>query len=146
MTTESSVGGERQVDAARTAPEVEVRLADGAASGFASIIQQFLVQQLAGSARLRKRAARLRGRLALSATDYGMAVTLEFGSRGVVIHDGIAPSPDGSIAGPYQALVELVQGRTNPLVEHLRGRLKVRVRLRSLFLPLRVSSLMKLRD
>jgi hypothetical protein len=51
---------------------------------------------------------------------------------------------DASIAGPHEALVRLLQGETHPLVEHLRGRLRVRSRLRKLFLPLTLHRLMKL--
>jgi len=51
---------------------------------------------------------------------------------------------DAYIAGPYLSLVDLMGGRANPLVEHLRGRLRVRSSLRRPFLPYRVYSLLKL--
>jgi len=123
---------------------IEVRLADGATSGFASIVQQFLEQQLAESQTRRRRATRLRGRLGLTATDYHASVTVDFGSARIVVCDGDAGPLDASIAGPYKSLTELLQGRSNPLVEHLRGRLRVRSRLRNLFLPFRVHRLLKL--
>jgi hypothetical protein len=40
----------------------------------------------------------------------------------------------------------LLQGETHPLVEHVRGRLRVRSRLRRLWLPLRLHRLMKLEE
>lgn len=124
--------------------DIPVRLADGSTSGLASIVQQFLEQQLADSASRRRRAGRLRGRLGLTATDYRASVTVDFRGSQIGVCDGSAEPLDASIAGPYRALTELLQGRSNPLIEHLRGRLKVTSRLRNLFLPLRVHRLMKL--
>ena len=124
--------------------DIPVRLADGSTSGLASIVQQFLEQQLADSASRRRRAGRLRGRLGLTATDYRASVTVDFRGDQIDVCDGSEEPLDASIAGPYRWLTELLQGRSNPLVEHLRGRLKVTSRLRNLFLPLRVHRLMKL--
>jgi predicted lipid carrier protein YhbT len=126
------------------ADEVEVTLAEGAQSGLASIVQQYLEQQIAESAVRRARAARLRGRIGLSATDYGVSVTVDFGPHRISIMDGMRAPLDASIAGPYASLTKLLQGRSNPLVEHLRGRLKVTTTLRNLLLPLRVHALVKL--
>ena len=128
----------------RAPQSVEVRLVEGATSGLASIVQQYLEQQLADSEDRRARAMRIRGRLGLTATDYGVAVTVHFAGSWIAISDGALEPLDASIAGPYLALTELIQGRTNPLIEHLRGRLKVRSRLRNLFLPIRLHRLMRL--
>jgi hypothetical protein len=125
-------------------PNVTVRLADDANSGFASIVQQFLQQQLAESSKRRTRASRMRGRLGLSATDYETSVTLDFRGDEIVVSDGSNELLDASIAGPYKSLTKLLQGRSNPLIEHLRKNLRVSSRLGNLFFPLRVHRLMKL--
>jgi len=124
--------------------DIEVRLADDASSGLASIVQQFLAQQLDESAKRRTRALRMRGRLGLSATDYRTSVTVDFRGREIVVCDGIVEPLDASIAGTYKALTKLMQGRLNPLIAHLRRDLKVKSRLGNLFFPLRVHRLMKL--
>jgi predicted lipid carrier protein YhbT len=125
-------------------PYVSVRLADDASSGFASIVQQFLQQQLAESSKRRTRASRMRGRLGLSATDYETSVTVDFRGDEIIVSDGSNESLDASIAGPYLSLTKLLQGRSNPLIEHLRKNLRVSSRLGNLFFPLRVHRLMKL--
>ena len=127
-----------------TSSGIEVRLAGGASSGLASIVQQYLEQQLAESDDRRVRAARLRGRMSLTATDYDATVTVEFRGDQIAIWDGAQAPLDAKIAGPYLILTQLLQGRANPFIEHLRGRLKVSSRLRNLLLPLRVHNLMKL--
>jgi hypothetical protein len=86
----------------------------------------------------------MRGRLGLTATDYETSVTVDFRGDEIVVSDGSDESLDASIAGPYQSLTKLLQGRSHPLVEHLRRNLKVRSRLGNLFFPLRVHRLMKL--
>ncbi len=123
---------------------IEVRLDEGTQSGFASIVQQYLEQQLAESATRRRRAARLSGRLGLTATDYGASVTVEFSGSQISVRDGTAPQLDASIAGPLKLLTALLRGGANPLIEHLRGRLRVSSKLKAFFLPLRVHRLMKL--
>jgi hypothetical protein len=125
-------------------PAVLVRLAGGADSGLASIVQQYLEQDLTEFADKRRLALRLRGRLAMTAKDYGTSVTVEFRGNEIAIWDGERPPLDASIVGPYRGLTRLLQGRANPLLEHLRGRLHVRSSLRRPFFPLRVHNLMKL--
>jgi hypothetical protein len=82
--------------------------------------------------------------VAMTAADHGMTVTLDFRGDEIVIWDGERGPLQASIAGPHRALVGLLQGEGNPLVEHLRGRLRVRSSLRQPFFPLRVHRLMKL--
>lgn len=126
------------------ASEVPVRLAQDAASGLAHIVQQYLEQGLAESARKRRRAARLCGRVALTNTDYGAAVTLELRGDEIVVHDGARDPLDASIEGPHATLLRVLRGQAHPLLEHLRGRLRVRSRPRRLLLPLRLHRIMKL--
>jgi putative sterol carrier protein len=124
--------------------KIPVRLDDDATSGLASIVQQLLEQQLADSTQRRARASRLRGRIRLTATDYDTSVTVDFRGDEIAISDGSAGPLDATIAGPYKSLTKLLQGHSNPLLEHLRGRLKVTSRMGNLFFPFRVHRLMKL--
>ena len=126
------------------ATTVPVRLAEGTESGFADIMGQFLRQNLDESERKRRSASRLRGRLAMTAADRGYSITLVFAEEGVTIYDGENGPVDASIVGPYERLIGLAQGKSNQLIEHLRGRLKVTSRWRRPFLPLRVHGLIKL--
>lgn len=125
---------------------VPVRLADGAQSGLARIVQQFLEQDQAEFEKKRRFAARLRGRVAMTASDHDTTVTLDFTGDEILIYDGEREPVDASITGPHEALVRLLQGKAHPLLEHLRGRLRVRSRLRRLLLPLRLHRLMRLTE
>ena len=123
---------------------IEVRLAEGAESGLANIVQQFLEQSLEESEQRRRRARRLRGRVAMTAADHEVTVTLDFRGDEILVWDGAQEPLQASIAGPHGSLVGLLQGEGNPLVEHLRGRLRVRSSLRKPFFPLQVHNLVKL--
>ena len=123
---------------------VQVRLAEGAESGLANIVQQFLEQSLDDSESRRRRARRLRGRVAMTAADHEVTVTLDFQGEEIVVWDGAKEPLQASIAGPHRALVGLLQGEGNPLLEHLKGRLRVRSSLRKPFFPLQVHNLVKL--
>jgi hypothetical protein len=111
---------------------VEVCLAEGTGSGLANIVLQLLEQDLAEFESKRQRAARLRGRVAMTDSEHDVTVTLDF----------LEPV-DASIVGPHRELVGLLQGRTSALGSHLRGRLRVRSSWRRPFLPLRVHRLMR---
>jgi hypothetical protein len=126
------------------ATAVRVQLAEGAESGLANIVQQYLEQNLEESEQRRRRALGLRGRVAMTAADHEITVTLDFRGEEIVIWDGEQGPLQASIAGPHRALVGLLQGEGNPLLEHLRGRLRVRSSLRKPFFPLQVHGLMKL--
>jgi hypothetical protein len=126
------------------AAPIRVKLAEGAESGLANIVQQFLEQSLDESESRRRRARRLRGRVAMTAADHEVTVTLDFRGEEIVIFDGAQEPLEASIAGPHRALVGLLQGEGNPLMEHLRGRLRVRSSLRKPFFPLQVHNLVKL--
>lgn len=123
---------------------IPVQRDETAQSGFAMIVEQFLQQSLAESDDKRRRAARLRGRMAMTASDHGYTVTLVFAEGGISILDGGAEPLDASIAGPYQTLVDLIQGEDSPLRAHLGRRIKVKSRPRKLLFPLHVHNLMKL--
>jgi hypothetical protein len=119
-------------------------VADGTESGLAHIVHQYLEQSLEESEPRRRRARGLRGRVAMTASDHEVTVTLDFRGEEIVIFDGAQEPLQAAIAGPNMALVGLLQGEGNPLVEHLRGRLRVRSSLRKPFFPLQVHNLMKL--
>ncbi len=127
-----------------TAGAIPVRRDETAESGFAMIVEQFLQQSLDESADKRRRAARLRGRMAMTASDHGYTVTLVFAAEGISILDGGAEPLDAAVAGPYQTLVDLLQGDDSPIRAHLGRRIKVKSRPRKLFFPLHVHNLMKL--
>lgn len=123
---------------------VEVCLAEGTGSGLAQIVLQLLQQDLAEFESKRKRAARLRGRVALTDSEHDVTVTLDFRGDRILVSDGAREPIDASIAGPHRELLGLLQGRTSPLGAHLRGRLRVRSSWRKPFFPLRVHRLMRL--
>ncbi len=124
-------------------PQIDVRLDEGAESGLADMMAQLLRQNLEEDARKRRLASRLRGRLAVTATDYETSATAEFGGGAVLISDGVVEPVDATIAGPHRRLTKVLTGEASPLWEHLRGRLRVSSSVRKPFFPLRVHSLMK---
>jgi hypothetical protein len=126
------------------ARSVRVSLAEGAESGLANIVLQFLEQDLEEFEYKRRRAARLHGRVAMTAADHEITVTLDFRGNEIIIWDGEQQPVDASITGPHSQLVRLLQGEANPLMEHLRGNLRVKSKLSNPFFPLKVHRLMKL--
>jgi putative sterol carrier protein len=131
---------------ATVAAPLPVHRDESAESGFARIVEQFLSQSLVESEDKQRRAARLRGRMAMTASDRGYTVTLVFAGDSISILDGGAEPLDASIVGPYETLVDLIQGEDSPLRAHLGRRIKVKSRLRKLLFPLHVHNLMKLEN
>jgi SCP-2 sterol transfer family protein len=131
--------------AAVTSQPVRVRLDDGAESGLAALLAQYLAQVLEDGEDERRRARRLRGRVGVTARDHGRSVTLDLQGDEIVVRDGAAPPLDASIAAPYPTLLELLRGEGHPLRDHRHGRLRVRVSLRRPLLALRLYRLLRLR-
>src|SRR3972149_176331 len=100
-------------------PAVAVHLEDGAESGLASIVQQDLEQDLAEFADKRRLAQRLRGRLAMTADDYGTSVTVEFRGDESGVWGGERPPLGASLVGPDRGFARLLRGGGNPLAGHL---------------------------
>jgi hypothetical protein len=67
-----------------------------------------------------------------------------FADDGIAILDGRAEPLDATISGPYETLLDLIQGEEGPLRAHLGRRIRVRSRPRKLFFPLHVHNLIKL--
>ena len=104
---------------------VAVRLDAGdEASGLASMIGQYLEQILTVSPQKCAEAATLRGRFGLNAREGDVAVTVEFGDRGIDISEGLR-DPDAVISGPVETLMHTLAGRANPALEVCRGAITV---------------------
>jgi len=124
---------------------VRVRLPEGEeSSGLGLMTGQYLEQILDAAPAKQRRARSLRGRLALEATDAGVTITVSFCGDRIDIEDGAVPPLDAYVGGPYVALTDLLAGRVNPVMEHLRRRLRVRSSLRRPFFPYRVYGLLRL--
>lgn len=123
---------------------IPVRIAEGSVSGLAHILQQYLAQDMAEFESKRAHASKLRGRVAMSASDKDATVTLDFRGTEILISDGDTGPVDASIGGPYDQLLGVIRGDTNPLVAHLKRRLRVRARPRRILLPLQLHRLLKL--
>ena len=124
------------------ARDVYVRLDSAASSGLADMVRQLLEQNLEESGAKRRRARSLSGRIVMNASDYDSTVTIGFSDGEITIWDGAQEGAEASISGRYETLVDLLQGESNPLSDHLRGRIRVRSSLRRPFFPLRVQGLM----
>jgi putative sterol carrier protein len=123
---------------------VSVSLADAESpSGLALMTYQYLVQTLDQEPERRRDAAGLRGRLALEATDAGVAITLVFEGDHIKVQDGIATPVDGYIGAPFMLLLHLLSGEQNPYLAVVRRQLRVRPSPRRPLFPYRVFRLLK---
>ena len=125
---------------------VSVSLVDAESpSGLASMVYQYLVQTLDQEPERRREAAGLRGRLALEATDAGVAITLIFEGDRISVQDGIATPVDGYIGAPFMVLMRLLSGEKNPYLAVVRRQVRFRASLRRPLFSYRVFQLMKAR-
>ena len=126
------------------APAVHVWLVDAEkSSGLGLMTQQYLEQTLADDAEKRLQAIRLRGSLALDATDSETAITLDFRGNEIWIRDGVAEPVDAYIGAPFPVLLDLLGGRISPVVAAVRRRIRARSSLRRPFFALQVYRLLK---
>jgi putative sterol carrier protein len=132
--------GENTIDA----PTVHVWLANGEkSSGLGLMTQQYLEQTLADDEERRRRATRLRGSLALDATDSKTAITIDFRGGEIWIRDGVAESVDAYVGAPFPLLLDLLGGRASPVSAAMRRRVRVRTSLRRPLFALQVLRVLK---
>lgn len=125
---------------------VSVRLVDAESpSGLALMTYQYLVQTLDEEPEKRREAAGLRGRLALEATDAGVAITLIFEGDRISVQDGIAAPVDGYAGAPFMLLIRLLSGEQNPFLAVARRQVRFRVSARRPLFSYRVFQLLKAR-
>lgn len=125
---------------------VSVTLVDAESpSGLATMTYQYLIQTLDAEPERRREAAGLHGRMALDATDAGVAITLIFEGDRISVQDGIATPVDGYVGAPFMLLMRLLSGDQNPYAAVLRRQLRFRASVRRPLFSYRVFNLMKAR-
>ena len=96
---------------------VQVRLADGAESGLANIVQQYLEQNLEESEPRRRRARRLRGRVAMTAADHALGFDpLKPQRRKTVPTTRPIPAQSGGVGTGVKVLLYLSLGMNAILI------------------------------
>lgn len=125
--------------APREPPPVEVQAtANGAAYGMAQVTAGLLRQASAGDAR---RAARLRGSLALQGADYPFGVTIYFERERIRVSGHADPEALVAIEGPMMTLTRLGSGG-HAVRAYLRREIRVRGALRHPLLVIGVRRLL----
>lgn len=125
--------------APREPPPVEVQaIANGPAYGMAQVTAGLLRQASAGHAR---RAARVRGSLALQGTDHAFGVTVYFERERIRVTGRADPEALIALEGPMMTLARLGSGG-HALRVYLRREIRVRGVLRHPLLAIRVRRLL----
>jgi len=112
-----------------------VVLANGEqASGLADMLQQFIEQTIAVSARKARQARRLSGRVVFrSAEDEDVCVRITFGRDRVELHDCGSPGAgEAAISGDFLTIAHLTSGQDNPFRLLAQRKLKIRFSVQQL--------------
>lgn len=117
---------------------------DGEPSGLAMMLVQYFEQNARDFGRKNRQARKLRGKLALEATEGNVCVTVNFKGDEIEIADGYEPDARLLLKGGIFSLTELAGGGPNSLKKILRGELKTRAIWRRPFFALRVARFMSL--
>ncbi|UCD56062.1 MAG: hypothetical protein JSV16_09420 [Candidatus Hydrogenedentota bacterium] len=115
-------------------------------SGLALMLSQYLEQNIRDFAKKNVQAMKIRGTLALEATEGNVGVTLSFKGREIEIADGCASDAKMSVRGGIFSLTELATGGTDALKKVGRGELKLHSAWRHPIFACRVAKFMSLPD
>jgi hypothetical protein len=97
-----------------------VELAEGAEqSAFAQMMAELIRQNLADHPHKQRDFARMRGRVALIATDAQITITLRFQAGSLKVHSGYHGIPDLIVRGPSAALIDLSRLPPHPTLRFL---------------------------
>ena len=118
------------IDSSTRNGQLPVTIAAGEeASGLANIVGQYLEQLLGDSPQKRFEAAALRGNLGLLAREGDVAITIVFGNNGIAVLEGLQ-QPDALISGEVEALMHILAGHANPVMQAFERTVGVRPALR----------------
>jgi hypothetical protein len=96
----------------------------GRLNGLGIMLQQYLEQNLSDSEEKVRQGLRLRGRVGVE-VEKGIGVTLDFLGDRILVENGIQDHPDLQLRSSYLVLSRVLSGKANPVLEFLRGNIKL---------------------
>ncbi len=96
----------------------------GRLNGLGVMLQQYLEQNLSDSEEKVRQGLRLRGCVGVE-VEKGIGVTLDFLGDRILVENGIQGRPDLQLRSSYLVLSRVLSGKANPVLEFLRGNIRL---------------------
>ena len=112
-------------------------------NGLGNMILQFMQQEI-GGIEYKSEAARKISCTMSMAVEGGVSVSISFSGNRILVENGIVYRPDMYIAAPYLLMADILCGKANPVLEVLKGNIKMKAMPRKPFQAFKVLGLLKL--
>ncbi len=93
-------------------------------NGLGKMMIQYLEQNIADFAYKTKQALGIRSRVVVE-VEQGIAITISFEGEMIRIENGIGSCPDLHLISSYSILANVLSAKANPLIEFIRGNIKL---------------------
>lgn len=93
-------------------------------NGLGKMMIQYLEQNFTDFAHKTKQALGIRGRVVVE-VEKGIAITIFFEGERIRIENGISSCPDLHLISSYSILANVLSAKANPLIEFIRGNIKL---------------------
>ena len=112
-------------------------------NGLGNMILQFMQQEI-GGLEYKSEAARKISCTMSMAVEGGVLVTVSFSGNRILVENGVVYRPAMYIEAPYMLMADILCGKANPIVQVLKGKIKMKAIPRKPFQALKVLGLLKL--
>jgi hypothetical protein len=112
-------------------------------NGLGKMMIQYLEQNLEDFPFKTKQALGIRGRLVVE-VEQGIAITISFEGERIRIENGVAHVTALHLAGPFSVLANVLSGKSSPLIEVVKGHIKVKSFLKRPVQSLKIFLFLKL--
>ena len=127
-----------------TATSIPVNKLEGQKlNGLGNMILQFMQQEI-GGLEYKSEAARKISCTMSMAVEGGISVTISFSGNRILVENGVVYRPDMYMEAPYMLMCDILCGKVNPVMQVLKGKIKMKSIPRKPFQAFKVLGLLKL--
>ena len=127
-----------------TATSIPVNKIEGQKlNGLGNMIQQFMQQEI-GGLEYKSEAARKISCTMSMVVEGGVSVTVSFSGNRILVENGIVFRPDMHIEAPYLLMADILCGKANPVLEVVKGNVKLKALPKKPLQAFKVLGLLKL--
>ncbi len=112
-------------------------------NGLGNMILQFMQQEIAASEQKSQKARKISCTMSM-AVEGGISVTISFAGNRILVENGVVVQPDMYMHASYLLMTDILCGKVNPVVEFLKGQIKLKAIPRRPIQALKVLGILKL--
>jgi len=113
-------------------------------NGLGNMVLQFMQQEFGALEDKARTARRIKCIMSMEVEEGGISITISFEGDRIVVENGVVDKPDLYMKGPYMLMTDILCGKVNPILEVLKGNIKMKSIPKKPFQAFKVLGILKL--